>query len=126
MSLSLLLAAASAVSSPVSAANPNVSSYPAAFFAASSPNNAMDMVSLLPGFVFDGGGQVRGFAGAAGNVLIDGARPASKDDPLQLILQRIPCRFAQLRGFKGKLDQLAVAQSRVMNRETFIVFLRVR
>ena len=37
------------------------------------------MVMLLPGFVLqEGDDDVRGYAGAAGNVLIDGQRPASK------------------------------------------------
>jgi hypothetical protein len=69
---------------------PGVISYPAAFFAAAQPNTAADMVARLPGFVFDPGDSVRGFAGAAGNVLIDGARPTSKTDDLDSILRRIP------------------------------------
>jgi len=39
---------------------------------------ALDIVFHVPGFVFSSGNNVRGFAGAAGNVLIDGQRPASK------------------------------------------------
>lgn len=41
-------------------------------------STALDIVSHVPGFVFSTGNNVRGFAGAAGNVLIDGQRPASK------------------------------------------------
>ena len=67
-----------------------VISYPASYFAAQGPNTAWDMVDRLPGFTFDGGDQVRGFAGAAGNVVIDGQRPTSKGDDLQSILKRIP------------------------------------
>ena len=67
-----------------------VTSYPAAFFAAAQPNTAADMIARLPGFVFDPGDSVRGFAGAAGNVLIDGTRPTSKTDDLNSILRRIP------------------------------------
>ena len=48
------------------------------------------MINNLPGFVFDDGDSVRGFAGAAGNVLIDGVRPTSKSDDLYSILRRIP------------------------------------
>jgi outer membrane receptor protein involved in Fe transport len=59
-------------------------------FADQRPSTAMDMVLLLPGFSFEGGDNVRGFAGAAGNVLIDGERPASKTDNLQNVLTRIP------------------------------------
>ncbi len=64
--------------------------YDPPFFAATGPNTAMDMVLRLPGFGFDAGAQVRGFAGAAGNVLIDGERPTAKQDNLQAILTRIP------------------------------------
>ncbi|MEO7025925.1 MAG: TonB-dependent receptor plug domain-containing protein [Caulobacteraceae bacterium] len=69
-----------------------VSNYPPAFFAAAQPNTALDMVLLLPGFVFDRGDAVRGFGGGAGNVLIDGARPASKTDSLDEVLKRIPVK----------------------------------
>lgn len=54
------------------------------------PNNALDMLNRVPGFNVDVGDNVRGFEGAAGNVLIDGARPASKSDNLEQILIRIP------------------------------------
>ncbi len=64
--------------------------YDPAYFANAQPNTAWDMIIRLPGFAFDGGAQVRGFAGAAGNVLIDGDRPTSKQDNLQEILRRIP------------------------------------
>lgn len=67
-----------------------VITYPTSFFTDANPNTAMDMVSRLPGFVFDGGSGVRGFAGAAGNVLIDGERPTTKSDDLQSMLRRIP------------------------------------
>ncbi len=67
-----------------------VTSYPPAFFAAQNPNSADDMVGRLPGFSLDTGDNVRGFEGAAGNVLIDGQRPASKSDNLETILSRIP------------------------------------
>jgi outer membrane receptor protein involved in Fe transport len=76
-----------------------VTSYPPAFFAAQNPNTADDMVARLPGFSLDTGDNVRGFEGAAGNVLIDGQRPASKSDNLQTILQRIPA---------GKVERIDV------------------
>lgn len=66
-----------------------VISYTPADFAASRPNTALDMIQRLPGFTFDGGEQVRGFAGAAGNVLIDGQRPTIKTDSLADTLGRI-------------------------------------
>jgi len=86
LSAGVILAAAVATVAPSTAVTP----YPAAFFAAKQPNTALDMVKLLPGFTLDTGDQVRGFASSAGNVLIDGARPASKEDPLDEILKRIP------------------------------------
>ncbi len=75
----------------VVAASPQaVANYPAVFFAPYQPNTALDMIYRLPGFILDTGASVRGFGGAAGNVLIDGARPTSKDDALDEILRRIP------------------------------------
>jgi hypothetical protein len=64
--------------------------YPASFFSDSRPSTAYDMIERVPGFVFDDGNTERGFAGTAGNVLIDGQRPTSKSDDLQSILKRIP------------------------------------
>ncbi|HWA62762.1 MAG TPA: TonB-dependent receptor [Caulobacteraceae bacterium] len=102
MALGLVLAAAVATASPdpshcgavqasaAGSAAGTVTGYTADCFTASSPNTALDMVNHLPGFSFDSGSTVRGFGGAAGNVIIDGARPASKDDPLDEILKRIP------------------------------------
>src|SRR5450432_900752 len=69
-------------------ASPSVISYPASFFASMGAETAYDMVLRVPGFAFDDGSSVRGFAGAAGNVLIDGQRPASKTDDLISILRR--------------------------------------
>ena len=61
------------------------------FFAAMRPNTARDMVQRLPGFTFkDVDPNVRGFAGATGNVLIDGDVPTTKSDPVDQILYRIP------------------------------------
>lgn len=70
-------------------ANQGVTAYPAGFFAQSQPNSAMDMIARIPGFAFDGGDRVRGYGGAAGNVLIDGQRPASKSEGLEDSLRRI-------------------------------------
>ena len=50
------------------------------YFAQFQAASALDMVFHVPGFSFNrGDNSVRGFAGAAGNVLIDGQRPANKD-----------------------------------------------
>src|SRR3954462_9046009 len=69
-----------------------ISVYPSSFFADARPATAYDMVNRLPGFSLNTGTgtSVRGFAGTAGNVLVDGARPTAKNDDLQSILQRIP------------------------------------
>jgi len=67
-----------------------ISTYPASFFTDSRPATAYDMVSRLPGFSLDTGTSARGFAGTAGNVLVDGARPTAKTDDLSSILTRIP------------------------------------
>lgn len=66
-----------------------VTSYPPSFFASVRPTTALDMINALPGFALDAGDAVRGFGGAAGNVLIDGERPATKNDNLGEILLRI-------------------------------------
>jgi hypothetical protein len=67
--------------------------YDAAFFAAYSPRNALDIVRQVPGFQLDvGNGDIRGFAGAAGNVVINGARPSSKAESLDSLLAQIPAR----------------------------------
>lgn len=65
--------------------------YPVAYFAQYAPSTALDMVQRLPGFSLESGdSDVRGFGGAAGNVVINGARPSAKSDSLQTILSRIP------------------------------------
>jgi hypothetical protein len=76
--------------SPARSATAAVTRYDPSFFVDIQPNTAFDMVTRLPGFSFDGGAAVRGFADAAGNVLVDGDRPTSKQDSLQSVLQRIP------------------------------------
>jgi len=79
------------------------------FFASSSPNTALDMINRLPGFGLDTGNNgTRGFAGAAGNVLIDGDRPSSKSDSLDAVLQRISAtnveRIELIRGGAPGID----------------------
>ncbi|MDO9223920.1 MAG: TonB-dependent receptor, partial [Caulobacter sp.] len=84
MSYPLLLAVLAAATPEAGVVRPSestgVTPYAAAFFAAAQPNSAMDMISRIPGFAFDGGSGVRGYGGAAGNVLIDGQRPATKSE----------------------------------------------
>jgi hypothetical protein len=85
-----------------------ISVYPASFFADSRPATAYDMVSRLPGFAFDNGLSARGFAGTAGNVLVNGARPTAKTDDLNSILTRIPAssveRIEVIRGGAPGID----------------------
>jgi len=52
--------------------------YAADYFTPFNPVTAEDMIRRLPGFTLDAGDERRGFAGAAGNVLINGERPSSK------------------------------------------------
>jgi len=89
-----ILAQAAAAAAPEAAVQPpqpqGVISYPASFFAGQQVSNAAEMLDRVPGFTLDDGDSVRGFEGAAGNVLIDGQRPASKSDNLEEILRRVP------------------------------------
>src|ERR1700741_4572899 len=60
--------------------------YEAAFYAPFAPRTALDMVKQTPGFVLanyeEASAQRRGFAGAVGNVLIDGERLSAKTQTL--------------------------------------------
>jgi outer membrane receptor protein involved in Fe transport len=83
-------------------------SYAAEFFAAYNPITARDMLLQVPGFRLEEGGTARGFGGTAGNVLIDGARPSTKNDDAGEILGRIPAnqvlRVDLIRGDTGGLN----------------------
>ncbi|HEY4078836.1 MAG TPA: TonB-dependent receptor [Rhizomicrobium sp.] len=100
----VLLATTPALAAP----EQGISVYPAAFFADSRPATANDMISRLPGFTLDTGTSARGFAGTAGNVLIDGARPTAKTDDLDSVLNRIPAasveRIDVIRGGAPGID----------------------
>lgn len=83
-----LLAPPAAASEP---AGTETAVYAEDFFARAQPSNAFDMVALLPGFrLIEGDVEVRGYSGAAGNILVDGQRPASKAETLETMLRRIP------------------------------------
>ena len=87
MSLPLTVHAAT----PEATNSSQIKSFVPDFFKSYQPQNAMEMISHLPGFVFKQGQQgVRGFSGAAGNVLINSQRPTSKDQGLEEILRQIP------------------------------------
>lgn len=64
--------------------------YGAEFFAPFAPQTALDMVERVPGFSIDEGQDRRGFAGAQGNVLIDGEPPTAKSQEIDDLLARIP------------------------------------
>jgi outer membrane receptor protein involved in Fe transport len=98
----------SAAAAPSSHEARGVTSYPTGFFADARPDTAFDMIGRLPGFTFDPGLQVRGFAGSAGNVIVDGQRPVTKQDPLDAVLKRIPAaeveRIDVIRGAASGID----------------------
>ena len=108
MSLIHILAQAAIAATPQAAATQGVIAYPPEFFAAARPANAREMLDRVPGFAFDGGDSVRGYEGAAGNVLIDGQRPATKTDNLDQLLRRVPftkvARVELIRGGAPGID----------------------
>lgn len=116
MSMLLMLTQAAAASAPLAAPLPEgqppartgVISYAPEVFRASQPANALEMLARVPGFTLDTGNSVRGFEGAAGNVLIDGQRPASKSDTLDELLKRVPAsqivRIDLIRGGAPGID----------------------
>lgn len=66
-------------------------SYPVIYFSDFQPNTARDMVSRIPGFSLQNGGNgARGFGQASLNILINGRRPSSKTSGADAILGRIP------------------------------------
>ncbi len=67
-----------------------VETYPRAFFDRFYPQTALELLERVPGFSLDTGAELRGFAGAAGNVLVDGERPTIKSGGLEDFLSRIP------------------------------------
>lgn len=84
-----------AQAAPAPASNPRTTGYDAVFFSKYAPRTALDIVQRIPGFTLDlgannGGADIRGFAGVAGNVVINGQRPSTKSEPLDAYLSRIP------------------------------------
>ena len=96
-------------------------SYDAAWFAAFAPSNALDMVRRIPGFQLEqpdnGDAAVRGFSQAAGNVVINGARPSSKSEGLDQLLARIPAsRVVRIEVASGEVyGSDYAAKSQVVN-----------
>src|SRR6185369_15739548 len=85
---------------PAAASASGTTVYDAAFFAQFAPRSALDIVKHVPGFQLDlgstqtaiGSVDVRGFAGTAGNVVINGARYSSKAETIDTTLSRIPAQ----------------------------------
>jgi hypothetical protein len=76
---------------PAEASSERTTVYDAAYFASFAPRTALDIARRVPGFSLDLGNiDIRGFAAAAGNVVINGARPSSKSESLETRLSRIP------------------------------------
>ncbi|MEL7449437.1 MAG: TonB-dependent receptor [Pseudomonadota bacterium] len=99
---------ATASADPVCSGTSCTVQYQAGFFARYAPVTALDMVNNLPGFALDDGDGSRGFAGSAGNVLVDGARVSSKSESPSNVLSRIPAanveRIEVIRGQTGGTD----------------------
>lgn len=78
------------------------------FFTQYNPVTARDMVARVPGFQINEGGGRRGFGGSAGNLLINGERPSTKNDGAGEILERISAnqveRIDLIRGQTGGLN----------------------
>lgn len=96
-------AAAQDTPPPTESSSPIVE-YPASFFELYKPNNALDMIRQVPGFQINNGEDNRGFAGSAGNILINGQRPSAKDDSSSSILSRIPAsQVIRIRHIRGQV-----------------------
>lgn len=112
--LTAALAGEAAAQAPAPAASElNVTPYTPDYFAEYRPVTALDMIGRIPGFQFDGGTSARGFAGTAGNVLIDGERPPTRSDALSTVLSRIPAsqvlRIDIVRAGAGGIDMAGKA-----------------
>jgi len=87
----------------------DVVSYPADYFGRFKPLTALDMVQQVPGFQLEESEEgPRGFANAAGNLLINDQRPSAKQDLPSAILSRIPAtnveRIELIRGQVRAID----------------------
>jgi hypothetical protein len=110
------MVAASAAPAFAQEAQADSVTYPAAFFEEFSPQTALDIVRRTPGFALDEGDDVRGFGGAAGNVLIDGARPSVKGEGLRTYLERIPAdQVLEVRLIRNAQTAEAQGQAVVLN-----------
>lgn len=85
-----------------------VTSYTVDYFLALGAVSALDIIRQVPGFSFKNADDSRGYAGAGGNVLINGRRPSTKTTELRQLLQRIPAsaieRIEVIRGGTPGID----------------------
>ncbi|MBA3577753.1 MAG: TonB-dependent receptor [Sphingomonas sp.] len=80
-----------ATTATASPSNSRTNQYDASYFAPFAPRTALDIARQVPGFSLQlGDSDVRGFAGAVGNVVINGSRPSAKSESLETLLSRIP------------------------------------
>lgn len=109
-------AAAGAVMPAAAESTASIETYDPAWFETYSPSTALDMVHQVPGFSISDGASVRGFGGAAGNVLLNGQRPSSKTS-LSETLKRVPAesvaRIELVTGASADFDMRG--QSKVVN-----------
>ncbi|WP_294391462.1 hypothetical protein [uncultured Sphingomonas sp.] len=92
--------------------------YPGSFFTQFRPANASEMVARVPGFTLQVVDEdVRGFAQAAGNLVINGQRPSIKSESIENILARIPAnRVARIEVGAGDLFSAEYAgKAQVLN-----------
>ncbi|MEM9386630.1 MAG: TonB-dependent receptor [Pseudomonadota bacterium] len=112
-----LVAAAQESADPATDLSEQTREYARAYFDRFNPQTARDIVNRIPGFTFDPGDSLRGFGGAAGNVLVDGARPTTKTGGIEDALTRIPAndvaRVEVIRGAAGTSE--ATGQAVVAN-----------
>lgn len=87
----VLLISTQATAATAADSGGSVTAFEPDYFASAQPVSALDIVKLVPGFrLEEGDSELRGYAGAGGNVLVDGQRPTSKEDTLEDVLKRIP------------------------------------
>lgn len=88
-------AALQETSAPAATTAAEAQIYPLDFFDRFFPQTALDLLERVPGFTVEGGDDLRGFSGSAGNVLIDGERPSIKAGGIEDFLKRIPAGAVQ-------------------------------
>ena len=81
----IVLGMNSAIAQKIDAVDMQGIQYGADYFEKYKPNTALDIVKQIPGFILDDINDSRGYGASAGNVLINGRRPSSKEDMLSAI-----------------------------------------